>query len=31
VDFTRQLGLVVSGIDFKENAEGRFVALEVNP
>jgi glutathione synthase/RimK-type ligase-like ATP-grasp enzyme len=31
VDFTRQLGLVVSGIDFKEDADGRFVALEVNP
>jgi glutathione synthase/RimK-type ligase-like ATP-grasp enzyme len=28
---TRQLGLVVSGIDFKETPGGRLVALELNP
>jgi RimK-like ATP-grasp domain len=31
IAITRQLGLVVSGIDFKESPEGRLVALEVNP
>jgi hypothetical protein len=31
VAITRELGLVVSGIDFKEAADGRIVALEVNP
>jgi glutathione synthase/RimK-type ligase-like ATP-grasp enzyme len=29
--FTRQLGLIVSGIDFKETVDGRLVALELNP
>lgn len=28
---TRGLGLVVSGIDFKESVDGRLVALELNP
>lgn len=31
VEITQRLGLVVSGIDFKESPEGRLVALEVNP
>ncbi len=31
IGFTRQLGLVVSGIDFKEDSRGRLVALELNP
>jgi len=31
VRFTRQLGLVVGGIDFKESPTGRLVALELNP
>jgi len=31
VAFTKQLGLVVSGIDFKESPGGRLVALECNP
>ena len=31
VTITRQLGLIVSGIDFKESAVGRLVALELNP
>ncbi|HYG65973.1 MAG TPA: hypothetical protein VEL74_25590 [Thermoanaerobaculia bacterium] len=31
IEITRRLGLVVSGIDFKESPEGRLVALEVNP
>ncbi|HET7219611.1 MAG TPA: hypothetical protein VFJ02_16255 [Vicinamibacterales bacterium] len=31
VSVTRALGLVVSGIDFKESADGRLVALELNP
>lgn len=31
VDFTKQLGLVVSGIDFKQDSNGRLVALELNP
>lgn len=31
IQFTRQLGLVVSGVDFKESPEGRLVALELNP
>jgi len=31
IRFTRQLGLVVSGVDFKESREGRLVALELNP
>lgn len=29
--FTKQLGLIVSGIDFKESPNGRLVALELNP
>jgi glutathione synthase/RimK-type ligase-like ATP-grasp enzyme len=28
---TKQLGLAISGIDFKETADGRLVALEINP
>jgi glutathione synthase/RimK-type ligase-like ATP-grasp enzyme len=28
---TRKLGLILSGIDFKEDASGRHVALELNP
>ncbi len=31
IRFTRQLGLVVGGIDFKESSDGRLVALELNP
>jgi glutathione synthase/RimK-type ligase-like ATP-grasp enzyme len=31
VSFTKQLGLIVSGIDFKESSDGRLVALECNP
>jgi glutathione synthase/RimK-type ligase-like ATP-grasp enzyme len=31
IAFTKQLGLIVSGMDFKENASGRIVALECNP
>lgn len=31
IKFTRALGLVVGGIDFKESANGRLVALELNP
>jgi glutathione synthase/RimK-type ligase-like ATP-grasp enzyme len=31
IAFTRQLGLIVSGIDFKESPSGRLVALECNP
>lgn len=31
VDVTRELGLVVSGIDFKQRPDGEVVALEVNP
>jgi glutathione synthase/RimK-type ligase-like ATP-grasp enzyme len=31
VRLTRMLGLVVSGLDFKESREGRLVALELNP
>lgn len=31
INFTKQLGLVVSGIDFKEGKGGRLVALETNP
>jgi len=31
IAFTKQLGLIVSGIDFKENDAGRIVALECNP
>ena len=31
IAFTRQLGLIVSGIDFKESRNGRLVALELNP
>lgn len=31
VAFTEQLGLIVSGIDFKEDESGRLVALECNP
>jgi glutathione synthase/RimK-type ligase-like ATP-grasp enzyme len=31
VGITRQLGLIVSGIDFKEDSDGRLFALEVNP
>jgi glutathione synthase/RimK-type ligase-like ATP-grasp enzyme len=31
VAFTKSLGLIVSGIDFKEDAKGRLVILELNP
>jgi glutathione synthase/RimK-type ligase-like ATP-grasp enzyme len=31
IGLTRRLGLVVSGIDFKEDSRGRIVALELNP
>jgi glutathione synthase/RimK-type ligase-like ATP-grasp enzyme len=31
IAITRELGLVVSGIDFKQTQDGRLVALEVNP
>lgn len=31
IHVTRGLGLVLSGIDFKEDSDGRFVALELNP
>jgi len=31
IEFTKQLGLIVSGIDFKEDAQGRLAALELNP
>jgi glutathione synthase/RimK-type ligase-like ATP-grasp enzyme len=31
VRFTKQLGLVVSGLDFKESRDGRLVALGLNP
>jgi hypothetical protein len=31
VAMTRQLGLIVSGIDFKQRADGELVALELNP
>ena len=31
IRFTRSLGLIVGGIDFKESADGRLVALELNP
>ncbi len=31
ISFTRQLGLVVGGLDFKETPSGRLVALELNP
>jgi glutathione synthase/RimK-type ligase-like ATP-grasp enzyme len=31
IAFTKQLGLIVSGIDFKESERGRLVALECNP
>jgi glutathione synthase/RimK-type ligase-like ATP-grasp enzyme len=31
IAFTRQLGLAISGIDFKESRDGRLVALELNP
>ena len=31
VAFTRGLGLIVSGMDFKESPVGRLVALECNP
>ena len=31
VKLTKTLGLVLSGIDFKEDASGRLVALELNP
>jgi len=31
VRFTRSLGLVIGGIDFKQAANGRLVALELNP
>jgi len=31
IRFTQSLGLVVGGLDFKESATGRLVALELNP
>ncbi|MFZ1220544.1 MAG: hypothetical protein WAO00_14720 [Chthoniobacterales bacterium] len=31
IAFTRQLGLIVSGIDFKKSKAGRLAALELNP
>lgn len=31
ITFTEQLGLVLGGLDFKETAQGRLVALELNP
>jgi hypothetical protein len=31
IAFTKRLGLIVSGIDFKENQNGRLVTLELNP
>ena len=31
VKFTRDLGLVISGMDFKEADDGKFYALELNP
>ena len=31
IGFTRRLGLVVSGIDFKKSKDGRLAALELNP
>lgn len=31
VAVTRKLGLILSGIDFKEDGDGRLVALELNP
>jgi glutathione synthase/RimK-type ligase-like ATP-grasp enzyme len=31
IAFTKKLGLIVSGIDFKEDQNGRLVALELNP
>ena len=31
VALTKKLGLIVSGIDFKETSNGRLVALELNP
>ena len=31
IRFTQSLGLVVGGVDFKEDASGRLVALELNP
>jgi len=31
VEFTKDLGLIASGIDFKETPAGRLVALECNP
>lgn len=31
IRFTRSLGLVVGGLDFKESSTGRLVALELNP
>lgn len=31
VAFTKSLGLIASGIDFKQQASGRLVALELNP
>jgi len=31
IRLTHQLGLIVGGIDFKEAADGRLVALELNP
>jgi len=31
ISFTHSLGLMVSGIDFKETPNGRLVALELNP
>lgn len=31
IALTRKLGLILSGIDFKEDCDGRHVALELNP
>ena len=31
VEFSKRLGLVVSGVDFKQTRDGRLFALEVNP
>jgi glutathione synthase/RimK-type ligase-like ATP-grasp enzyme len=31
IAFTKSLGLIVGGIDFKESADGRLVVLELNP